>query len=234
MPVALLLLTPLVFACVSISTQVVKTVDAPVPSCISAPASWHDIFPGRSTYADVLSILGDPLRTVTTTSNRRLQILRFDYPPGANTVAGPFDNNVMFNDDGTVGKMNIWITRTMESQHTIGEYVQKYGSTLDTFYGYGTYYAGAPAHLPEEEAMVVYVWSSCGIAVVAENTASSGDASSPSGEFDILHPVATETRKPNSDDIVMREWIFQPTSLEEFLKARFGIVTIAHPGLIIN
>jgi hypothetical protein len=125
--------------------------EAPESTCQTTPVPWQGLVPGQSTKTDMITALGQPIQT--TRVNRRESI--FVYPP---TMRHGFGNVILLRDD-VVDWVDVWVADLDGSFHTLAEFVQVYGNTLDRVYENRLGDVIGPGQ--------VYVWSECGVALIA-------------------------------------------------------------------
>lgn len=189
-------------------------IGSPEIACPAAVASWRGIVPGQSTVADVIETLGEPARRGANT---------FVYPPIVPlSGGGSYGNRIFFRDDKVVDWIDAWVLDADGSFHTIAEFAQHYGATLDRVYVNGHFDMSGPDQ--------VYVWSHCGIAVTAiseRGVRRSEGEILPLTEVNgvdhlelifrhPVHPRSSEQPRPNVRDIVGRKFLFQPTDFAFF------------------
>jgi hypothetical protein len=191
--------------------------EPPEIACQGTPASWQGIIPGQSTITDVIETLGEPVQGQDTRV--------FLYPPLVSLGdGGSYGNTVAFNDAGIVDWIDVWVLDSDGEFHTVGEMAHIYGTTLDRVYVNGELDMFGPDQ--------IYVWSHCGVAVTAvpeETVKQSEDEILPLAEtveakqyqLNLRHPVSPQDivqPTPDARQIVVREFVFQPTSYASFVE----------------
>jgi hypothetical protein len=191
---------------------------APEETCKTSPASWQGIMPGRSTKSDVVNILGQPIAKQHLSENKET----FLYPPFIYVPGDSRGNSIVFRPDGAVDWIDVWVSNSDGKFHTVFETVEQYGSNLDVVYANGV----ADMSGPDQ----VYVWSECGIAITAvdksyvrrsadEILPLAGPVQIDKYQLTFRHPVLVKSSyqtKADVNDIVVRQFLFQPTSFDPF------------------
>ncbi len=191
--------------------------EPPEIACQETPVSWQGIIPGQSTTTDVIETLGEPVQ------GRDTRV--FLYPPIVFLADGSsYGNTIAFNGAGIVDWIDVWVLDSDGEFHTVEKMARIYGTTLDRVYMNGRLGLSGPDQ--------VYVWSHCGIAVTAvseEAVKHSEDEILPLAEaveanqyqLNLRHPVhPQDSVQPTVDvrQIVVLEFIFQPTSYASFVE----------------
>lgn len=218
---AFLFLTSIIFtACAIKETLTVEPVmtTTPLPmaedSCPSRP-SWKGISPGLSTRSDAIRFLGEPDELGYLHNESREFFL---YQPIVTTKFGDaFGNSVVFGQDQMVEWMDVWVSNLDGGFHSVNDFAKDYGFALDQVYIQKV----ADVYGPTQ----VYVWSHCGLALTAV-AASKSDilplvtaAQITTEQLTFkhpIHPAASLQPLPDGNDIVIRQFLFQPTSFEAF------------------
>lgn len=194
----------------------------PEGACKASLASWKGLVPGQSTKEDVERVSGQPIKKVNLRESNRFYYL---YPPVIARLETSYGNKVVFRQDGVVDWIDVWVSNTDGKFHTVAEIAQKYGCVLDRVY--------LMEDLPEYSVVgpaQVYVWADCGIAITAvpgsfvglsadEVPPRAESAGAESCTWTVRHPVhsqATLQPRPSVEDIVIRKFMFQPTSFASF------------------
>jgi len=194
----------------------------PEGMCQASASSWLEISPGESTEENVLDVLGEP---ATQGHLSKVESRFFLYPPIVDTSETKSGNLVVFRKNGVVDWMDLWVANSDGKFHTVAEFARQYGPKLDRAYVQGINDTFGPGQ--------VYVWSECGLAITAvsdvhikrfaNETLALAEQLEPSiGELTFrypVHPSATIQPSPNVDQIVVRQFIFQPTSFDSFRRA---------------
>jgi hypothetical protein len=227
-PLLVLVLLTLVLAACSPDTSRKVELEAPENTCQAVSVSWQGLVVGQSTKTDVIAALGQPIQT--THVNRRESI--YVYPP---TMRQGFGNVILLRDD-VVDWIDVWVADSDGNFHTLAEFVQIYGSTLDRVSENRSGDIVGPGQ--------VYVWSECGVALIAVSehwVKRSDDEILPLAEFTgmkdyewiIRYPVPVDPRdvppEPDAQQIVFRQLFFRPTSFASFQE--FYASMIRHLGV---
>ena len=213
-----LVLIPLAACSSSTSTSKVREIAMPERPCQTTSASWRGIIPGQSTRSDVTKMLGQPKQ-----KGRKWDRDFFLYPPII-TFLDSYGNTIVFRDDGIVDWIDVWVSNSDGKFHTVAEWTQLYGMTLDTVYVNGFRDMLGPDQ--------VYVWSECGIALTAVDEVHVKQSSSEilqlaepaqmaDDQLRVRYPINLGELygpTPNIRHIVIRKFLFQPTDLDSFRK----------------
>jgi hypothetical protein len=199
----------------------------PEHTCTGTSASWQGVIPGQSTKADVKNLLGQPAEQGY---SRVWERDFFLYPPIVAFAGEKYGNIIVFHDDNVVDWLDLWVANADGEFHTVAEFVEQYGSTLDQVYVNGVLDMFGPDQ--------VYVWSECGLAVTALHQGyvkRSEEEVLPLARLTLemdhdqlnlrypVHPQHPVQPNVNVDRIVIRKFLFQPTnftSFEEFYHDR--------------
>ncbi len=185
----------------------------PGMSCPVAPASWQGLIPGKSTRDDVIATLGKPIQSSPEADNRETLVYSPTLTDGDTTVA-----NYIGLKNGIVEWMEVWVMDVDGQFHTVAEFAQHYGETLDTVYVNGVFDMFGPDQ--------IYLWSHCGFALIGYSASyikRSKDEILPLAQsidtttvqLNLLSPVPPEASVqpyPDPTAIVSRQMIFAPTS----------------------
>ncbi len=218
LPLLLLTLLSLSAACQSGLSSEGASLEAPEEICKTSPAAWQGIVPSRSTKLDVIDIIGQPVEKKRLSENKEA----FLYPPFITIPGASYGNSTVFRPDGVVDWIDIWVSNSDGKFHTVFETVEQYGSTLDVVYT-----NGVPDIFGPDQ---VYVWSECGIAITAVgkfDVKRSADEVLPLArpvqidkyQLKFRHPVLVKSpyqTRADVNDIVVRQFLFQPTSFDSF------------------
>lgn len=193
----------------------------PESSCQVSSPSWQNIKPGLSNMEDVINALGEPLEKGRLPNQGSDYFL---YSPAITYLRVTYGNLIVFTSEGVVAWIDVWVSNSDGSFHSIVETVHQYGSTLDRGYINGV----LDMYGPDQ----VYVWSECGVAVTVvdssflKRTTSeilplTGSPETLSYVLKFRYPASNEYGAQSSvstDLIVIRQFLFEPTSFEMFLQ----------------
>jgi hypothetical protein len=211
----LVVVTAILVAC---SRNAIKNtaIEPPETACQMEPPSWQGIVPGQSNKADVVEILGQPVEEM-----QLGEAHVFTYPPILE-LASSYGNMIGFRKDDVVDWVDMWVLDSDGEFHTVAEIAHSYGTTLDRVYVNGSFDLFGPDQ--------VYVWSECGVAVTAvpDSVVKRSDNETlllaKSVDFDVsqltfrhpVHPQASVQPRPDVQQIVSRQFLFEPTSFASF------------------
>lgn len=200
--------------CGLISTSSKPELASPDNRCRKPEVSWQGVIPGQSTKSDVEKILGQPVEQGYSSVWERDFFL---YPPTKSLIRN-YGNTIVFRQDDVVDWVDVWVSNADGKFHTVAEFVDEYGATLDRVYVNGSFDMFGPDH--------VYVWSECGVAltavpdtfiekpIVLARSVEEGDY-----QLKLRYPVhPKDSIQPNLDvnHIVIRAFFFQPTNFISF------------------
>jgi len=212
------------------------------PSNAICPVSldWKSIQPGKTTRQDVLHLLGKPDEQGTTKYVDGSVIPYFAYKIEGGEIARYMQHRIYFRSDGKVDWIEVIVADYDGKFHPVREVIDQLGDTLDTVYNNSTNNPFANFQIdvkfgPDQ----IYVWSECGMALVAMNDiklSSTGELDySPVDFHDPLilnyrYPEFSHSDYPvkDLDRLMMMKFLFSPTTFENYLekysfRIRFGL-----------
>lgn len=197
----------------------VPGLEPPESPCQVAAVPWQGIIPGRSTKTEVIDTLGEPVQKEQSASGIEIYV----YPPIVTNDISHYGNSIAFRHDDVVDWVDVWVLDSDGKFHTVAEFAQLYGISLDRVYVNERGDLGGPDQ--------VYVWSQCGIAITAvhrgQEEAQVKDQALPSAEATEVddyqlnfkypvHPRASIQPRPDVRQIIVRKFLFEPTSFSSF------------------
>ena len=203
----------------------------PEASCQAKLASWHGIIPAQSSKADVINMLDEPLERGYSPEWEKEFFL---YPPVVNIAETKYGSLIVFRSDDVVDWIDVWISNLDGKFHTVAEFAQQYGFTLDRVYVAGSADMFGPVQ--------VYIWSECGVAITAvdssymklsenETLPLSEPVETADYQFSFRHPVPAQSSLqpiPDINQLVVREFLFKPTNFDSFLTLYASRVSYFH------
>ncbi len=194
--------------------------------------NWQGIIPGVTTKREVVEILGKPDKE-SIVERDGLSILVLEYDINSGIVAEYAKDKIYFKEDDVV----LWIEEIVADRDgkfvPISMEIEKYGKLVNTVYENNNYVPGSNQFDILAGPDQVYVWSTCGIAVVTMSHCFVTDKS----DFDCLSEQVAETRLledrveqirptqaqldssfPATQNVELMRVRFVPTSYEEFNK----------------
>jgi hypothetical protein len=191
---------------------------------------WKGIVPGKSTWMDVLKILGLP-RSIKISNLNNDFVPIFTYKIREGSVKDFAEDKIFFHWDGTVDWLEVVIAdRYGDFQH-LSEIVNQVGNTIDTVYFNNNYVSSNKLQIdvlfgPDQ----VYVWSKCGLVVDILPDCSALILNNGSVSIEQSNNSTMLVRYPNpfhfgvdptldTDGIVLRKFLFTPTSYITFVNS---------------
>lgn len=192
--------------------------------------SWKGILPGRSSRQDVIAALGQPsgIGTIEFGEHRWIE-LAYDVDGGV--VADFLQDRIVLDLSDIVQWVEVVAADRGGQFQQVGVVAQQLGAAanLDTVYENSNYRPGRSNVLAGPD--VIYVWSSCGLAVDAvslcrwlDQVPCGSQGNLPTqGMVPRILPSPDAGPFPDASDVVIKEFLFAPTSyvgFEDYYKFR--------------
>jgi hypothetical protein len=194
----------------------------PVTSC-PVVLNWQNIKPGVSTSREVVDILGNPIEKGEIKFNNDQRSAYFAYMVRGGEISEYAKHRVFFRPDGVVDWIEAIVADSDGTDHTVREWTEQVGTTLDTVYFNNNldWFAEVQYDFQSGPDQAL-VWSECGLLLLAIwSPPDLAEQSTTSTQVLTLRfPNAFANTQPIIDltGVVMMVFLFQPTTFDEFMK----------------
>ena len=210
---------------VSVILYSIKGYETPVPppviSC-PTPLVWKTIIPGIATRQDVVDVLGNPddKGKIRFDDDRTISYYAYNLEDGK--IAEFTQHRVFFRPDGKVEWIEAIVADSDGDYHTVQEWTDRIGNTLDTVYFNNNldWFAEFQYDFQSGPDQVL-VCSECGLALLAIwSPEIEEQVNPPTQALTLRYPDAFSSTQPVMDltGIVMMEFLFQPTTFDEYME----------------